>query len=194
MCLLHSTSTLQIAIYDHTVWPGIKQAWPLTFTKERKAWTLSAYGQGTLQTSCSVLAEAWCILHIIKLKTSYNYKFDIKSSRPLYTKSFIWSVCFDIFTTQGRSWEGKKNLLESQWWYFEGNQFIKCMLYLLLWKMLPLKCRLTSGDEPWPFSPVHSARKFSAVLGTLSANSSKAMRPTEKHNIYRFSTVLVVTK
>lgn len=32
---------------------------------------------------------------------------------------------------------------------------------------------------PVPFSPVHNARKFSAVLGTTSANNSKTMRPTE---------------
>lgn len=29
-----------------------------------------------------------------------------------------------------------------------------------------------------PFSPVHNARKFSAVLGTISANNSKTIRPT----------------
>ena len=33
-----------------------------------------------------------------------------------------------------------------------------------------------------PFSPVHNARKFSAVLGTISANNSKTIRPTEKIN------------
>ena len=32
---------------------------------------------------------------------------------------------------------------------------------------------------PVPFSPVHNALKFSAVLGTMSANNSKTMRPTE---------------
>ena len=31
---------------------------------------------------------------------------------------------------------------------------------------------------PMPFSPVHNARKFSAVLGTISANNSKTIRPT----------------
>lgn len=34
--------------------------------------------------------------------------------------------------------------------------------------------------SPMPFSPVHSARKFSAVLGTISANNSKTIRPTEE--------------
>ena len=33
-----------------------------------------------------------------------------------------------------------------------------------------------------PFSPVHNARKFSAVLGTISANNSKTIRPTERKN------------
>ena len=35
---------------------------------------------------------------------------------------------------------------------------------------------------PMPFSPVHNARKFSAVLGTISANNSKTIRPTERKN------------
>lgn len=33
---------------------------------------------------------------------------------------------------------------------------------------------------PVPFSPVHNARKFSAVLGTISANNSKTILPTEE--------------
>lgn len=40
------------------------------------------------------------------------------------------------------------------------------------------------GASQWwvqmPFSPVHNARKFSAVLGTISANNSKTIRPTER--------------
>ncbi len=44
------------------------------------------------------------------------------------------------------------------------------------WKLEPLKC---SGlpSLPMPFSPVHRALKFSAVLGTTSSYSSKVMRP-----------------
>ena len=44
------------------------------------------------------------------------------------------------------------------------------------WKELPLKW---SGlpDGPTPFSPVQSARKFSAVFGTTSARSVISMRP-----------------
>ena len=44
------------------------------------------------------------------------------------------------------------------------------------WKLEPLKW---SGlpEGPVPFSPVHSARKFSAVLGTTSARSVISMRP-----------------
>mmetsp|Transcript_23780 Transcript_23780/g.39870 ORF Transcript_23780/g.39870 Transcript_23780/m.39870 type:complete len:200 (-) Transcript_23780:302-901(-) len=44
------------------------------------------------------------------------------------------------------------------------------------WNLLPLKC---SGLPilPSPFSPVHSALKFSAVLGTPCANSSITTRP-----------------
>ena len=38
-------------------------------------------------------------------------------------------------------------------------------LGMTLWKAEPLK--------PKPFSPVHRARKFSAVLGTMSARSWK---------------------
>lgn len=40
--------------------------------------------------------------------------------------------------------------------------------------------------DPVPFSPVHNARKFSAVLGTTSANSSKTMRPTEMAKRMRY--------
>ena len=32
--------------------------------------------------------------------------------------------------------------------------------------------------DPVPFFPVYNARKFSAVLGTISANNSKTIRPT----------------
>mmetsp|Transcript_1297 Transcript_1297/g.3621 ORF Transcript_1297/g.3621 Transcript_1297/m.3621 type:complete len:142 (-) Transcript_1297:13-438(-) len=38
------------------------------------------------------------------------------------------------------------------------------------WKMLPL--------NPYPFSPVANARKFSAVLGTTSFRSSMTIRPS----------------
>ena len=43
-------------------------------------------------------------------------------------------------------------------------------LGMTLWKVDPL--------YPNPFSPVHRARKFSAVLGTTSARSSMTIRPT----------------
>jgi hypothetical protein len=47
---------------------------------------------------------------------------------------------------------------------------------MMRWKPEPLKC---SGTPllPLPFSPVHSARKLAAVLGTTSSNSSNSMRP-----------------
>ena len=51
--------------------------------------------------------------------------------------------------------------------------------YLLLWKGHPLKCSGFPVDLPMPFSPVQSARKFSAVLGVISANSSRTIRPTK---------------
>lgn len=50
---------------------------------------------------------------------------------------------------------------------------------LLLWKGHPLKCRGFPVDEPMPFSPVQSARKFAAVLGVTSANSSRTILPAE---------------
>lgn len=53
----------------------------------------------------------------------------------------------------------------------------RCDGCLLLWNGHPLKCRGFPVDVPVPFSPVHSARKFSAVLGVISANSSKTIRP-----------------
>jgi hypothetical protein len=46
------------------------------------------------------------------------------------------------------------------------------------WKALPLKWSCLP-ERPTPFSPVHKARKFSAVLGTTSARSSISMRPAE---------------
>lgn len=53
----------------------------------------------------------------------------------------------------------------------------RCASRLLLWNGHPLKCRGFPVDWPVPFSPVQSARKFSAVLGVTSANSSNTMRP-----------------
>ena len=52
-----------------------------------------------------------------------------------------------------------------------------CESYLLLWNGHPLKCSGFPVDLPVPFSPVQRARKFSAVLGVMSANSSKTIRP-----------------
>ena len=48
-----------------------------------------------------------------------------------------------------------------------------------LWNILPFKW---SGfpDIPIPFSPVQSARKFSAVFGTMSLNNSIMIRPAVK--------------
>eukprot|EP00929_Paragymnodinium_shiwhaense_P103025 TRINITY_DN662_c1_g1_i1.p2 TRINITY_DN662_c1_g1~~TRINITY_DN662_c1_g1_i1.p2 ORF type:complete len:102 (-),score=17.35 TRINITY_DN662_c1_g1_i1:25-330(-) len=49
-------------------------------------------------------------------------------------------------------------------------------LLITRWKALPLKCR-GLPERPMPFSPVHKARKFSAVFGTTSSLSSMTMRP-----------------
>ena len=46
---------------------------------------------------------------------------------------------------------------------------IEFTLYLPRWKLDPA--------YPNPFSPVHKARKFSAVFGTTSARSSITIRP-----------------
>lgn len=44
------------------------------------------------------------------------------------------------------------------------------------WNELPLKWR-SLPDRPNPFSPVHKHRKFSTVLGTMSALSSISILP-----------------
>lgn len=48
---------------------------------------------------------------------------------------------------------------------------------ITLWNAHPLKCR-GKPAMPAPFSPVQSARKFSAVFGTMSDRSVISMRPT----------------
>lgn len=45
------------------------------------------------------------------------------------------------------------------------------------WKLDPLKCNGFPLFPPTPFSPVHNARKFSAVLGTTSARNSISILP-----------------
>src|SRR5437867_12633196 len=49
-------------------------------------------------------------------------------------------------------------------------------LGMIRWNDEPLKCR-GLPLLPLPFSPVHRARKFSAVFGQVSANSSMTIRP-----------------
>lgn len=58
-------------------------------------------------------------------------------------------------------------------------------VYLLRWKGHPLKCRGFPVLLPIPFSPVHRARKFSAVLGTMSAKSSNTIRPARNDKTQR---------
>lgn len=59
----------------------------------------------------------------------------------------------------------------------KSHNICRCEGCLLLWNGHPLKCSGFPVDLPVPFSPVQSARKFSAVLGVISANSSKTIRP-----------------
>ncbi len=47
---------------------------------------------------------------------------------------------------------------------------------MMRWKMLPLKVR-GLPDWPMPFSPVHRARKFSTVFGTVLPYRPITMRP-----------------
>ena len=47
---------------------------------------------------------------------------------------------------------------------------------MMRWNVEPLKCSFLP-ERPLPFSPVHSARKFAAVLGTTSAKSLNSIRP-----------------
>lgn len=49
--------------------------------------------------------------------------------------------------------------------------------------MDPLKCKGFPLD-PTPFSPVHKALKFSAVLGTLSLNNLNTIRPARRKNLF----------
>lgn len=69
---------------------------------------------------------------------------------------------------------------------FAQNECVVCHIcrsHLLLWKGHPLKCNGFPVDLPVPFSPVQRARKFSAVLGVMSANSSRTIRPAvDKQN------------
>lgn len=58
--------------------------------------------------------------------------------------------------------------------------------YLLRWNGHPLKCSGFPVDLPIPFSPVHSARKFSAVLGVMSAKSSRTIRPAADKQICQY--------
>jgi hypothetical protein len=47
---------------------------------------------------------------------------------------------------------------------------------MMRWKLEPLYVS-SLPDLPMPFSPVHSARKFSTVLGTVLPNRPITMRP-----------------
>lgn len=68
----------------------------------------------------------------------------------------------------------KSRILLSVWRYQTEK------VYILRWKGHPLKWRGFPVVGPMPFSPVHNARKFSAVLGTISANNSKTILPTKR--------------
>ncbi len=69
----------------------------------------------------------------------------------------------------------------------------RCEGSLLLWNGHPLKCSGFPVDLPVPFSPVQSARKFSAVLGVISANSSKTIRPAMDRKFKDNNVTVLVT-
>lgn len=50
--------------------------------------------------------------------------------------------------------------------------------FLIQWNGHPLKWRCFPVVSPMPFSSVHNAWKFFAVLGAISANNSKIIWPT----------------
>ena len=60
---------------------------------------------------------------------------------------------------------------------WEGSTLIINFL-IIQWNKHPLKWRGFPVVCPMPFSPVHNAQKFSAVLGTISTNNTKTIQPT----------------
>lgn len=64
------------------------------------------------------------------------------------------------------------------------SDYFVTVTHLLLWNGHFLKCSGHPVDLPMPFSPVHNALKFSAVLGSLSLNNSKTILPTTNRNVF----------
>lgn len=129
-----------------------------------------------------------CVITWTHTPEQYHLKWNSASEWP-HRCFKLNRTSFELFNYELQLFDFTVSLQPLKW-----HITCRCEGYLLLWNGHPLKCSGFPVDLPMPFSPVQSARKFSAVLGVISANSSRTIRPAgDRKQLNNYCTSSVIS-